>query len=563
MTVAEQFIRLKTRRKRVDNPLTHGVKEKNATMKKFKRLSALIECSSGITPKPETVKKYIKILSGMGYDKVYLGMADAYKIKEEPYFGYKRGGYTVEQLKDMDGYAKNLGVELVSQIQTLSHLHFLSKFPEYQGIFDTDNVVLVGCDRVYELIENMIKTVSEGISSRCIHLGLDEAFGLGTGEYLKKFGKADKKELIKRHLERVFAILDKYGYNAPEMWGDMITEKDETSVSANDIKNFLPKNSRIFVWNYEEKDEKALSDMYFEAKNYCDNIGYAGAVWKYIGFGPNNKFSISRLIPQMRAMEKCNADEFMVTLWADRISPCSNYAALPSLFAVAEFNEGVYDGTDEKTLDKEKFLRLTGVNYDDMFALDYIDNPLKTDSEYRSNSSFWIFYTDLLLGNFDAFAPDNAGEYYAALAERYAKSTGGEFSSVFKTSESLMRTLEIKVSLPRKIRAAYLGKDKKKAEEAIGELAELKKRTAEFIKVFEEYYAGDNQPFGIEVHQLYMNGQIARIEYATERLGAFIESGEIIEELEGGILPLNYYPPVTLDCSCMTDFRMLLSYCLQ
>ena len=532
-------------------------------MKKFETLSALIECSSGITPKTETLKNYIKILSSLGYDRVYIGMADAYKIKEEPYFGYKRGGYTVEQLKDIDAYAKSVGIELIAQIQTLSHLHFLSKFPEYQGIFDTDNVVMVGEDRVYELIENMIKTVSEGISSRIIHLGLDEAFGLGTGEYLKKYGKSDKKVLIKKHLERVFAILNKYGYNVPEIWGDMITEKVETTVTAGDMKSFLPENTRIFVWNYEEKEEKVLTEMYYEAKKYCNHIGFAGAVWKYIGFGPNNKFSISRLIPQMRAMEKCGADEFMVTLWADRGAPCSNYAALPSLFAVSQFNEGVYDGADEKTLDKDRFYHVTGVSYDDMYSLDYIDNPLKTDSEFRSNSSFWMFYTDILLGNFDTFAPDGVCKRYAALAEKYEKLTNGTFSEVFGMSASLMRVLEVKAELPRRVRSAYLLKNKKKAAEAVAELAELKKRTAEFIKVFEEYYTHDNQSFGIEVHQLYMNGQIARIGYAIERLGAFIEKDEKIEELEGGILPLNYYPPVRLDCSCMTDLKMLLSYCLQ
>lgn len=532
-------------------------------MKKFKRLSALIECSSGITPKPETLKNYIKILSGMGYDRVYIGMADAYKIKEDPYFGYKRGGYTISQLKSLDEYAKSVGVELVAQIQTLSHLHFLSKFPEYEGMFDTDNVVMVGEDRVYELIEHMIKTVSEGLSSRRIHLGLDEAFGLGTGEYLKKYGKADKKELIIKHLERVFAILDKYGYEVPEMWADMLVEPCDTKVSASEIKRVLPKNAVVHVWNYEEDDENKLRGMISDAKNYCDNIGFAGAVWKYIGFGPNNKFSLSRLIPQMRATAKCGVDEFTVTLWADRVAPCSNYAALPSMFAVAQFNDGVYDGINENTLDKDKFYRVTGISYDDMFSLDYIDNPLIVDSKFRSNSSFWMFYTDILLGNFDTFAVDGAGGFYRALAEKYGKLSSGEFARIFKMSASLMRVLEVKAELPRRVRAAYLDKNKEKAAEAVKDIVELKKRISLFIKDFGEYYTHDNQAFGLEVHQLYMGGQLSRLDYTIERLNAFIEKDEIIEELEGGILPLNYNPPVTLDCSCMTDFRMLLSYCLQ
>ena len=534
-------------------------------MKKFRHLSALIECSSGVAPKIETIKKYVKFLSDMGYDRVYIGMADAYKIKEEPYFGYKRGGYTVNQLRDMDEFAKSVKVELIAQIQTLSHLHFLNKFPEYWGMFDTDNVVMVGEERVYGLIEHMIKTISEGLSSRRIHLGLDEAFGLGTGEYLKKYGKADKKELIIRHLKRVFAILDKYGYDVPEMWGDMLTEKCDGKTCAEEIKKCLPTNAVVHVWDYEENDESKLCGMISEAKKYCDNVGYAGAVWKYIGFGPNNKFSLSRLIPQMRAAKKSGVDEFMVTLWADRVAPCSNYAALPSLFAVSEFNEGVYDGMDEATLDKEKFKRITGISYDDLYSLEYIDNPLTADSKYRSNSSFWMLYTDILLGNFDTFAPAGAGKNYAALAEKYERlsEAGGDFAHVFEMSASLMRVLEIKADLPRTVREVYLDNDKEKAAAAVKDTIELKKRFSEFIKDFGKYYVHDNQAFGLEVHQLYMGGQIARLDYTIDKLNAFIEKGEKIEELDGGILPLDYDPPVTLDCSCMTDFRMLLSYCLQ
>lgn len=534
-------------------------------MKKFRHLSALIECSSGITPKPETIKRYIKILSDMGYDRVYIGMADAYKIKEEPYFDYKRGGYTVSQLKDTDEFAKSVGVELIAQIQTLSHLHFLSKFPEYQGMFDTDNVVMVGEEKVYELIDHMIKTISDGLSSRKIHLGLDEAFGLGTGEYLKKYGKADKKELILRHLERVFAILEKYGYEVPEMWGDMLTEDGESKVSASDIKQSMPKKAVVHVWNYEEKDEDKLCGMIAEAKKYCDNVGFAGAVWKYIGFGPNNRFSLSRLIPQMRAANKSGVDEFMVTLWADRVAPCSNFAALPSLFAVSQFNEGRYDGINENTLDKEKFYRVTGIRYDDLYSLEYIDNPLKADTEYRSNSSFWMFYTDILLGNFDTFAPAGSGKSYARLTEKYEglSAVCGKFSHIFKMSASLMRVLEVKAELPRRVREAYLENDKEKAKKAAEDIAALKQRVSAFMKAFGEYYVRDNQSFGLEVHQLYMGGQMARLDYAIGKIEAFIEKDEKIEELDGGILPLNYNPPVTLDCSCMTDFKMLLSYCLQ
>ena len=50
-------------------------------MKRINRLSALIECSTGSTPKVETVKRYIDILAKMGYSQLYLGLTDGYKIE--------------------------------------------------------------------------------------------------------------------------------------------------------------------------------------------------------------------------------------------------------------------------------------------------------------------------------------------------------------------------------------------------------------------------------------------------------------------------------------------------
>ena len=246
-------------------------------MKRFEHLSALIECSSGVVPTVETVKRYLDILSAMGYDRLYLGLADAYKIKEEPYFNYKRGGYTTADLQEMDAHAKKCGVELIAQIHTLSHLHFLRKYPEYADMFDTDNILMVGDDRVYRLIEHMVKAISEGLSSRRIHIGLDEAFGIGTGDYLKKYGPADKKELILRHLQRVFPILKKYGYTC-ELWGDMLIETDNTSVTAQEVKKCIPDDALVFLWDYMENDEEKLLGMIDNMQKYCKHVAFAGGV---------------------------------------------------------------------------------------------------------------------------------------------------------------------------------------------------------------------------------------------------------------------------------------------
>ncbi len=528
-------------------------------MKKFRHLSAFLETSSGVTPNVGTLKRFIKIISAFGYDRLYLGMADSYKIEGEPYFGYKRGGYTKAEFIETDAYAKKHGVEIVPQIQLLGHLHYLKKYPVYERLFDTNDSLIVGDDKVYELIEKMIKTISEGLSSRTIHIGLDETFGLGTGNYLKNHAPADRKELILRHVERVSEILKKYGYSSVEMWGDMLLDEN-SSVKAEEVKSRLPENSSVIVWNYEEKDEKKLGKMIEDGKKVTQNSAFAGGVWKYIGFGPNNAFSVDCILKQEQICYKNGVENFIVTLWADSVAPCSVFAALPSLFVAAEYAFGRINSASE--IDKTRFLKAAGISYDDAYSLEYLDNPFKENVTTRSSSSIWLLYTDVLLGNFDTLVPEGAEEAYLKLAEEYDGLSKGKFGYLFALSALLAKALSIKAHLPARIREVYRCKDKNAVNRLIDRLIELKKALNKFMLGYEKCFLRDNKAFGVEVYHMRLGEQIIRCDYAIRRLKAFAEKDEKIEELEGGVQKLGYEPMPTISCSIMTDPRLLVSYCI-
>lgn len=529
-------------------------------MMKFKDLSVFIECAQGVAPKVATLQRYIHMISQMGYNKLYLGLADAYKIKEEPYFNYKRGGYTTEDLREIDAYAKECNVEVIAQIHTLSHLHFLKKYPEYHEIFDTESNLIVGEERVYELVEHMIKAISEGLSTRRIHLGLDEAFGLGTGKYLEKYGPADKKELLLRHLSRTVEIARKYGFTC-EIWGDMLIETNNTKVTAEDVKKVLPEDVLVHLWDYSACEEAKLTEIIQNFKKHTKNMAYAGCVWKHIGFAPNLQYSLNCILPQMDACHKNGVEHYMITMWADQAAPSSIYACLPVLYAAAEYANGSYNGKDN--LDKEKFFRITGVKYDDMYSLEYVNYPYKNKCDTMSTSAFWVFFNDILLGNFDLFLEENVVKAYEVLEKEYIALSGGEFGHLFRKSASLMKVLKIKAPLNQRIRDAYEKKDKKEFRKIIKEIKKLIAAIEEFIETFEEYFLHDNRAFGVEIHHIDFGSTVFRARYAIKRIEAFIKDDEAIEELEGGVLPINYSPNITVENSCMVDYRMLISYCIQ
>ena len=77
---------------------------------------------------------------------------------------------------------------------------------------------MVGEDKTYEFVEKMFASISASVKSRTIHIGLDEAWDVGLGNYLRKNGYRDRKELILEHLNRVSKIAEKYGYTCVDLW---------------------------------------------------------------------------------------------------------------------------------------------------------------------------------------------------------------------------------------------------------------------------------------------------------------------------------------------------------
>ena len=82
----------------------------------------MLDMSRNGVMKPASVNKFVDYISSFGYNMLQLYTEDTYEVKNEPYFGYLRGGYTKEEIQEIDAHCKEKGVELIPCIQTLAHL---------------------------------------------------------------------------------------------------------------------------------------------------------------------------------------------------------------------------------------------------------------------------------------------------------------------------------------------------------------------------------------------------------------------------------------------------------
>ena len=113
---------------------------------RFARLAAMLDLSRNSVYTVSTMKRFLSQLALMGFNTVYLYMEDTYELSGYPYFGYRRGRYSVAEQKELDDFADALGIELVPCIQTLAHLRTAIRWQYMAPMRDTVDNLMVGHD---------------------------------------------------------------------------------------------------------------------------------------------------------------------------------------------------------------------------------------------------------------------------------------------------------------------------------------------------------------------------------------------------------------------------------
>ena len=72
-----------------------------------------------------------------------------------------------------------------------------------QDLKDSADILLVGSEKVYDFIRQLLTSVKSCFRSENIHIGMDEAVMLGLGNYLHQNGYKKSSELLLEHTDRV------------------------------------------------------------------------------------------------------------------------------------------------------------------------------------------------------------------------------------------------------------------------------------------------------------------------------------------------------------------------
>ncbi len=398
-------------------------------------LGVMIDCSRDAVPSVAFLEKYASLLASFGYNALMLYTEDTYEVEGEPLFGSMRGRYSIRELQQLDAFLKEKGIELIPCVQTLAHLGHLFKYPEYAPVRDTDDVLLCGEEKTYRLIESVFSSLRKAFSTDRVHIGMDEAYRVGLGKYLEKHGYEERFSVINRHLHRVCALAEKYGFR-PMIWSDMFCKlasgmagdgdfyrADPEEVKKTLEKASLPENVTLVYWDYYSLDKERYSRNVKVNRVFGRPVVFAGGAWTWRGYAPDNTFSFEATKAALSACRENGVEDVFFTSWGDGGSECPKEAVLPALaFGAAAARSEV-----EPQKLRDGFLRSAGIAFDDLVLLDALDCPPETPLEKRHSlpPARTLLFNDPFLGESDDRVGSGSNARYAALEKNTPREKAG------------------------------------------------------------------------------------------------------------------------------------------
>jgi len=488
-------------------------------------------------------KFILRKMAIMGLNMLMFYCEDSFDVPNQPYFGYMRSRYSEADIRELDDYAYMFGIEMIPCIQTLAHLPTVLRWPEFNDIKDYSESLLVGEEKTYDFIRDLLVAASRPFRTKRIHVGLDEALQLGRHKYLDRHGLVDRTKIMLDHLNRVMEIIRELGLQ-PMMWSDMFFRPltahggyyDENIKFDQSTIDSMPKDMQLVYWDYYHDDSEDFYNKYIDVHRYFGEPIFAGCVWTYIGYAANYTKTIRTTNPALMACKKKGVKEVFATVWGDEGTECSVYATLLGLQLFAEHNY-TFEVSEEQL--RRRFEFCCDANYDDFMNLRFFDETpgVKKDNLQPKNPSKPLMWQDILTGLVDKNIeglPMN--EHFERLAEmlKPACERNGECNGMFLYEYHAARVLAIKSEMGLKLTAAYKAGDKSELRKFADEyLPELSNRVKALRRTHMEHWYDIYKSLGWDIIDMRYGSLLIRIQSAIEVINMYLEGKmDTIQDLD-------------------------------
>jgi hypothetical protein len=535
----------------------------------FEKFGIMLDCSRNGVMKIPSLKRWLRQLALLGYNQVMLYTEDTYQLPDEPYFGYLRGGYRLNDVKEIDQYAQKLGIEVVACIQTLGHLPQILKWKAYENIKDTERVLMIDNKDSYALIEKMILFWKEGLSSERIHIGMDETHDLGRGHFMDEFGYEDGFDLFNRHLSKVIEICNRSQLK-PMIWSDMYFRLgsktqdyyDKNLVIPEHAIKAIPKEAELVYWDYYNENPDFYSEWIERHRALGKEPIMASGIWTWSKFWYDHNQTIRTAGPCIEACRRQKVKELMFTMWGDDGAYCDFDSAFAGLTWAAEQAYQLNPKTEHmsmrfKTIFHDNFQQNIAIS--SMFSEQYPAQALLWDDPILN-----IFSKNLLHRREHDL--DDAIEHFRSVQQQCQSSTGG-LAGDHDHGRQVIHTILLKLQCAKRCLELSQEENWQQWHRQSNELKDLFSQLISSHKAlalsFRKVWNRNFKPYGLEVLQIRIAGIVARYEELTLRLQDIDPDNpqhchDIMEDLierispQDGELPYPHYINVASSSACIS-----------
>ena len=516
----------------------------------FKTAGAMPDLSFGTPLKVDTICRLIDYMAVMGLNMILLYIEDLYELPSRPCFGHQRGRYSPEELKAIDDYAYEYGIEVVPCIQTLGHLDKYLHWKEADNVRGGQRELDVDKEASYLFIREMLTESTKCFRSKRVHIGMDEAWGLGMSlSTLKKYGYRSQQELFVNHLNKVIKITDELGLRS-RIWNDFVfclnsttgtSKYSEDTVVPQDVIDRFPKNIDLVFWHYGEEALECDDDMLKKNLTFGNNVIFCGGLMMWMAPLPENSFSYANTEMGLLAAKENGINEVFTALWCYGKQGCDIFSTLLHL---QQYAEHTYNKTVTRDELKRRFEICTGASFDAFMNMSAFHN--RTDREYQNFRERFhgqkFLWQDPLYGKFECFLQDNEmSEHYGKAKAMYKPLIdGGKWSSLYERCYALLDLLETKTYIAENLRPAYLKGDKDMLlciEENL--FPELLEKLEALRILYRDDWFKTKKPYGYEELETRLAALRTRCETAIYRLNEYrLGNIDKIEELIDERMPM-------------------------
>ena len=294
-------------------------------------------------PKLETLYQTIDVMASLKYNMVQLYF-DSVIFEYDSMGNYTAGKSVVtkEDIHLLDAYCRERHIELMANQECLGHMHCWLRYDEFKPLAITTErkepfTVNPLLDETFDFAKRLFDDLLPHFSSSTVHIGMDEAYGLGlaeTQQYCQTFGEA---ALLADYITKISGyIKEKYGKRSM-FWGDY-------SVKYPDTLKMLPKDVIFVDWGYEPAHSFDRNIRACKEAGLDVYVSPGTQTWGT--FSGRTDVMVQNIFEAAEAARFHKAAGFFLTNWDVTYHPIMNYLAY-AIGGAFSWNAGYNDSIAE------------------------------------------------------------------------------------------------------------------------------------------------------------------------------------------------------------------------